>query len=393
MRVTARSMTLTPAGLLPQLFLADRPAPAAPASSAPFEGSGLTTELLFGARALLSALPALRDLRRRCDQEDDLTTDPHYFVAANTQKNKRVAAVLVRRNGTLEAYVFFVEHCSFGLCLGSFRGGDYMGQGLVVGCEPHRTNYVHLATQALLRHWRTHSISFTGKASLAQSLAVMGTDAPRRLISQRDIQHTLPLESTYHATLAAMGPRTRRSLAGKRRQLEQTAQVVFLGELKEEQSREAMGQLARQSISTRIAAFYDARLQLMREHHDFFCMGLCLPDGTWLSIVSGWRRNGVTYVDLQMNDRRFKKESISAVMRAFLLEHEIDRGQRLINFVGGSSLLLRRYCRPTEQCTDVFLWRPGLRAALFRKLIPHFKPESVYVRVLSGHEDANVDSM
>jgi len=56
-------------------------------------------------------------------------------------------------------------------------------------------------------------------------------------------------------------------------------------------------------------------------------MGLRLPDGPWLSILSGWRRNRVTYVDLQMNDTTFKKESISAVMRAFMLEHEIARSR------------------------------------------------------------------
>ena len=30
------------------------------------------------------------------------------------------------------------------------------------------------------------------------------------------------------------------------------------------------------------------------------------------------------HVDLQMKDRRFEKESLTAVMRAFMLEHEIN---------------------------------------------------------------------
>lgn len=73
-----------------------------------------------------------------------------------------------------------------------------------------------------------------------------------------------------------------------------------------------------------------------------------------MSILSGWRRNRVTYIDLQMNDVNFKKESLSAVMRAFMLEHEIAGKQKLTNFVGGCSLLLRR-------CARRFL-RPPLRA-------------------------------
>jgi hypothetical protein len=73
------------------------------------------------------------------------------------------------------------------------------------------------------------------------------------------------------------------------------------------------------------------------------------------------------HVDLQRNDRRFRKDSLSAVMRAFMSEHEIARG---------TSMLLRRYCRPIESCTDVFLWRPGLRAILSKAVLPHLKQAS-----------------
>jgi hypothetical protein len=87
------------------------------------------------------------------------------------------------------------------------------------------------------------------------------------------------------------------------------------------------------------------------------------------------------HVDLQMNDRRFKKESLSAVMRAFMLEHEIACKQQLIDFVGGTSSLLRRYCRPIEPCTDIFLWRPCLRARLTKMVLPLLKRDSIYKRV------------
>jgi hypothetical protein len=87
---------------------------------------------------------------------------------------------------------------------------------------------------------------------------------------------------------------------------------------------------------------------------------------------------------LQMNDLHFKKESLSAVMRAFMLEHEITNQQELVHFVGGTSLLLRRYCRPIEPCTDGFFWRPCLRATLFHMVVPFMKPESLYEHVKAG---------
>jgi hypothetical protein len=101
-------------------------------------------------------------------------------------------------------------------------------------------------------------------------------------------------------------------------------------------------------------------------------------------MVTGWRRNQVTYVDLQMNDMNYKKESLSAVMRAFLLEHEIDLKQGLINFVAGSSLLLRRYCEPLEPCTDLFISKPGLRSQFFEMVASRVQSGSVYERLKPG---------
>ncbi|MGB8535007.1 MAG: hypothetical protein WCD57_01220 [Acidobacteriaceae bacterium] len=184
--------------------------------------------------------------------------------------------------------------------------------------------------------------------------------------------------------LASMGPRTRRSLAGKRKQLETQAHVVFVPSLEPAQALEAMLSLQPRSLPYRMDGFYHARYHLLDEIPDFFCMGLRLPDGTWLSVLSGWRRNGVTYLDLQMNDLHCKKESLSAVMRAFMLEHEITNQQELIHFAGGTSLLLRRYCRPTEPCSDAFFWRPCLRATIFHTVVPFMKPGSLYEHVEAG---------
>jgi len=353
-----------------------------PRWTVPLDHTKRTCELIIGERKLRTFLPAIRELRQRCGQQDDLTTDPQYFIAANTLKDRRVAAVLIRRDRELEACVLFFEHCKFGIGLGIFRGGDGIGESLVAGPQPFRVQYIHLATQALLRHWRIHGVSLAVMASVDQCIEIMGPEGEGRMFSARNVAHTLPLENTYPAILAAMGRRTRRSLATKRQQLEARANVTFLPSLDPVRALQAMLQLQSTSLPNRITRFYQARTSLLLERPEFFCMGMRLPDGAWLSILSGWRRNRVTYVDLQMNDGRYKKESLSAVMRAFLLEHEIAGRQQLINFVGGTSLLLRRYCQPVEPATYAFLWRPCLRATLCRALIPRLKPESVYQRVI-----------
>jgi hypothetical protein len=349
-----------------------------------FSDCARATHLVIGNRELHSCLAEILELRRRCGQEDDLTTEPQYFMAANTLANRRCAAVLIRRERELEACVLFFEHTKMGIGLGLFRGGDYIGESLVAGPPAHRVHYVHLATQALLKERRIHGVSLCVKASLDSCIEVMGPASSYRRFSGTTVQHKLPLESTYEGMLARLGPRTRRSLAGKRQQLEKSAKVQFEPALDPDQSLEGMLALENKSMPQRISKFFHARYRLLRANADFFSMGLRLPDGAWLSILTGWRRHGVTYVDLQMNNMHYKKESISAVMRAFMLEHEIGRRQQLINFVGGSSLLLRRYCEPIEPCTEIFVWKPCLRARFFEMVATHVQSGSVYERLKPG---------
>src|ERR1700679_67467 len=89
--------------------------------------SAVVAHLVIGNRELHSHLAEIRQLRRRCGQEDDLTTEPEYFIAANAVANRKCAAVLIRGDKELEACVLFYEHCRFGMGLGLFRGGDYIG--------------------------------------------------------------------------------------------------------------------------------------------------------------------------------------------------------------------------------------------------------------------------
>jgi hypothetical protein len=343
-------------------------------------------ELVIGDRELHSRLAEIRELRRRCGQEDDLTTEPEYFIAANTLSNRRCAATLIRHAGQLEACVLFFEHTRLGAGLGLFRGGDYMGESLVVAPEALRVHYVHLATKALLKRWRIHGVSLTIKAPIDTCIQVMGAQTNCRRLCAAEVKHTLPLAQTYEEMLARFGPRTRRSLAGKRNQLERIANVKFVPALDPDQALEVMLALDAKSIRQRVSKFYHARYRLLRANSDFFSMGLRLPNGSWLSILTGWRSHGVTYVDLQMNDLTYKRESISAVMRAFMLEHEIARKQELVNFVNECSLLLARYCEPIEPGTHVFIWKPGLRARLFEMAATPVQSGTVYERWKSEPE-------
>jgi len=346
-----------------------------------FESAQRTTPLVIGHQKFLELLPEIHHLRVRCCQQHDLTTDPEHFIASNTAKNRRICAVLIRRGQQLEACVLFFEHSLLGMSTGLVRGGDALGGSFVIGEKAFALQFIHMAAQALLRKRHVHGVSLTVKATRDECARLMGAEAKNRVYSERTPVHKLTLANSYHEMLASMGHRTRRSLATKRRQLEQRSRVIFLPHLEHAQALEAMEALRTRSWPQRYRKFYETRHRLLCERSEMFTMGMLLPDGTWLSILSGWRRDGVTYIDLQMNDSHFRKESISAVMRCFLLEHEIARQQKMLFFVGGCSILLGRYCEPGEVCTDVVLARPGLRSALFKRMLPLLKPKSRYERL------------
>lgn len=125
---------------------------------------------------------------------------------------------------------------------------------------------------------------------MANCIELMGPPSGSRRFLGGAVQHKLRLETSYEGMLARMGPGTRRSLAGKRRQLKKNSNVSFLPSLDPEQSLQAMLALKAKSIYPRAGRFFHARHQLLRAHGEFFSMGLRLPQGAWLSVLSGWRR-------------------------------------------------------------------------------------------------------
>jgi hypothetical protein len=149
----------------------------------------------------------------------------------------------------------------------------------------------------------------------------------------------LALADTYTGMLASFGLRTKRSLRTKRRQLEDALRPEFFPGLEPEQALAVMYYLSSRSSSPfRFKWYLRACGEFLESRPNAFAMALISHDGTWLSFLSGWRRNGTTYVDMQMNHSAFKRESLSAVMRAFLLEHEIGAGQKYLEFVGGCAV-------------------------------------------------------
>jgi hypothetical protein len=73
-------------------------------------------------------------------------------------------------------------------------------------------------------------------------------------------------------------------------------------------------------------------------------VGLQARDGEWLSVAGGWWDDGRATVLFQMNnDREYDRDSLSQVLRSYLIEALIARRTRDIVFWAGTSAPLARY--------------------------------------------------
>ena len=365
------ALSNTSAAELPQRM--DPPILFALGSAAP-SAAKFSTDLLIGVEQILSIKQELDQLRLRCHQQDDITTDIDYFLACKDPQNRRPVVVVFRAESELVAAAFFHQVCFAGVGSGLACAGDPMGDGLVIAPLQEREVFLRCAIEELVNvQKKFHTVRLRVKTSRTALLVDFETSGLRSKFIERTVQHRLVLAETYAEMLASFGLRTRRSLRAKRRQLETNLRPDFVPGIAPEQAFEAMCYLrSRSSMPARSTWYFESLRKMLHTREDAFAMGLRAKDGTWLSILSGWRRNGTTYIDVQLNHSTFMRESLSAVMRAFLLEHEISVGQKYIVFVGGCSALLERYCTPREAFADLVVSRSSISGWFFKKAVGMF---------------------
>ena len=356
---------------LPQRM--DTPILFALGSAAP-SAAKFSTDLLIGVEQILSMKQELDQLRLRCHQQDDITTDIDYFLACKDPQNRRPVVVVFRAESELVAAAFFHQVCFAGVGSGLACAGDPMGDGLLIAPLQEREVFLRCAIEELVNvQKKFHTVRLRAKTSRTALLVDFETSGLRSKFIERTVQHRLVLAETYEEMLASFGLRTRRSLRAKRRQLETKLRPDFLPGIAPEQAFEAMCYLrSRSSMPARSTWYFEGLRKMLHTREDAFAMGLRAKDGTWLSILSGWRRNGTTYIDVQLNHSTFMRESLSAVMRSFLLEHEISVGQKYIVFVGGCSALLERYCSPREAFADLVVSRSSISGWFLKKAVGMF---------------------
>jgi hypothetical protein len=336
----------------------------------------IIAEICIGERSLRSVETDLEALRHQCGQSADILTSTQAFLVATSRSNTFPVAVLMRRGTALYGAVLLHGHKKYGMPTGMFRAGHRCGRGATIAVVSERPVVAEIAAQVLLRSLLAHAVAI--RLLRPDMVVSLGDEVRAREINSRwhlhDIYSSISLEDGMEGLMSRLSFNMRRNLRRYKRRAEKDLACVFIPQLSPAQSRQAAEALNASSLFPLPAANarrYEAGL---RDTPGSFAMGLHDGAGNWLSYLAGWRHADTIYVEWQLNLRDQDAASLSTVMRAYCLEHEINRGTRQIIFVGGAAApAWKRACVP-EVCSELHVVRKGFVSLLVRVVSQRLRP-------------------
>lgn len=325
-------------------------------------GSLASFTAVHGHKNVLALHETLSDLAERCGQSGVMDYLPFFLSVCRLWGKVPHLLLLPDSAGEPQAAVLLYEYGLGRISSGIFVPADLCGERTVLAPERLRSMIAWQAAEALLDRG-AHLVFLSLRNGDFTSLhrAATHTCATRQRIALR----TLPIASSFDATVAAMGSHTRRNLRHYRRLAESELGATFVPEANPSES-EFLA-LNRDSLYPVFPWIAKWRFRNARGLRDSVLAGLQTADGSWLSLIGGRRRNRITYLDWQMNVKAYPALSIGTAMRAFLIEHEVARGSLLLTFEDGTPHSMNRAFVPENVC-DLLLARPSLSPNVLRNL-------------------------
>jgi Acetyltransferase (GNAT) domain len=288
---------------------------------------------------------------------------PRFFLASIVPQHWSPRVVVVSQGPRIAGLLFCKERILAGIATGIAFGDDTLGR--MIAAAPEETEPVfRCAVEALLK----------GMVALrfrvgSDRLALMEGVKLQKDICSCAVEHHayLELPQTFDEFLGKIGPATRRNLRRYRRRSEaqgiafsadqdfsefcSAARGLFPNTSYRKSKRElerALGMISAMPSPSRIM------------------VGLRRASGEWLGLAGGWHEGHRAILKMQLNDVRFARESISVVLRCYLIEMLIQRGFREIVFWGGTSEPFSNYTTRRKEFMT-YLDVRSHRWRLFRK--------------------------
>jgi hypothetical protein len=375
-----------------------------PANRASLPGERPVVHCVTGREQVLRLSQTLMEFSARCGQPGAMD-DIAYFLTKPGALPRIPNLLLVSRTAGLDlrspklddlvgALLIFEQDIA-GFGVGAFATNDRSGRSTLIAAGPERPRIAALASRALLdRGAHLILMSFRtaeGKEDTATvrppllEVGEQGKAVARWALRERTIHGYLPLSTTFDATLARIGQRTRSNLRYYRRRAEAHLGCEFLPRI--EVAREEVLRFNRQCMYAVPAAVAGWRYDSLKELKDPVFMGIKDREGRWLSMLGG-RRYGDHRSEIlwQMNRSGLATSSLGTVMRSYYIEHEIAHGSRRMYIEGGTPHPIKFSFVP-EELTDLVVMRRTLAAKAMQMAARRWiSPDNELSQMLSAQD-------
>ena len=331
-----------------------------------------------GQEQVLRLSRSLVELSARCGQPGAMD-DIAYFLSKPGALPRIPNLLLVARTAELDlkspkiddlvgAMLIFEQNIS-GIGVGAYATNDRSGRSTLIAAAQDRSRVVALASRALLERG-AHLILMSFRAGNGAGfdatsrpplleVAEQGMEVARWAQRKRTIPGYLPLSTTFDATLAKIGQRTRSNLRYYRRRAEADLGCVFLPQITA--TREEVLRFNRQCMYAVPASVAGWRYDSLQDLKEPVFMGIKDREGRWLSLLGGRRYGDRSEILWQMNRSGHATSSLGTVMRSYCIKHEIAHGSRRLYIEGGTPHPIKFSFVP-EELTDLVVMRRTLIA-------------------------------
>jgi hypothetical protein len=265
---------------------------------------------------------------------------PRFFLASVSPRGWRPIVVVVSRGQQIAGLLYCKERVVAGLGTRiAFADGSL---GAMVAARPEETQFViSCGIRALLKHM----IALRFLVPSDRLPFLMDAQTNGDVSSCRATPHAhLELPGSYAEFLVKLGPRTRRNFRYYRRKSElagnEFTPVLDFSDFAAA-ARRLLPKAAYATSKSRQAL--DMHLGMIEAMPSRMLLGLRRRGGEWIGLAGGWYVGHRAFLITQLNDRTCDRESVSLVLRSYLIEGLINRRLQELVFWGNSSAPLSRY--------------------------------------------------
>jgi uncharacterized membrane protein len=321
----------------------------------------LRTESLVDARSFARHWEEIRLLRMEAGLEGDVLLDPAHFLCT-LDKTRRSCSVACWLEEKLVGVFYVTEFTLLGLRTGYGVGGDFAGRGLIL-C---RSDLEAAVVESSIQHMASsgiHSLHLRllPRTEVQPALRGMKLQCFDGLIPG----DRMPLGQDFEMFLASLGKHTRRNIRNYTRKAA-SADISF-AVLTQQEYQDGVARLNTDSSFRAEASRLARDERLLALHSGAKCFGLRAKDGTLVAVLCGFTIGTRFHLLTQLNDVNLAHFSLSLVLRGLTIQHLIALGHTELQFMGGASLSLGRFCNP-ENYRSMFVDKTVGAAAFAKRL-------------------------